>query len=166
MHLCGIFDLAWMVQHGRLFAQDGGLDKISGGSRSEVVAKLADAPNRYRLVLTLTTSRLKRTNLNRLLKTSSFSPISALSAFWPIRICNSAHSAVLSPQQCTIRAHSKAKLSAPTKTARCIILHTREGDLAIPATSNLKRPRALPNRSREDRIRDGPSREWGEKHDL
>src|ERR1035441_6609884 len=94
MHLCGIFDLAWMVQHGRLFAQDGGLDKISGGSRSEVVAKLADAPNRYRLVLTLTTSRLKRTNLNRLLKTSSFSPISALSAFWPIRICNSAHSAV------------------------------------------------------------------------
>ena len=36
------------------------------------------------------------------------------------------------------------------------MLHTREGNLAIPATSSLKRSRTLPNRSREDRIRDGP----------
>ena len=54
-----------------------------------------------------------------------------------------------------------AKLSAPTKKAGCIILHTREGKLAIPATSNLKRPRTVPYRSREDRIRDGPFKRMG-----
>ena len=34
-------------------------------------------------------------------------------------------------------------------------------NLAIPANSNLKRPRTLPNRSREDRIRDGPFERTG-----
>jgi hypothetical protein len=40
-------------------------------------------------------------------------------------------------------------------------LHTWEGNLAIPAASNLKRPRTLPNRSREDRIRDWAIQENG-----
>jgi hypothetical protein len=33
--------------------------------------------------------------------------------------------------------------------------------LEIPAISNLKRPRTLPNRSREDRTRDGPFKKMG-----
>ncbi len=82
-------------------------------------------------------------------------------AFWPIRMVNPDHSAVCLLSNALSRAHPKAKLSAPTKMARCIILHIREGNLAIPAISNLKRPRTLPNRSREDRIRDGPFKRMG-----
>jgi hypothetical protein len=39
---------------------------------------------------------------------------------------------------------------------RCIILHSWAGELRTPATSNLKRSRALQNCSRVDRIWDGP----------
>jgi hypothetical protein len=39
---------------------------------------------------------------------------------------------------------------------RCIILHSWEGYLAIPATSSLKRSRTLPNCSCEDCIQERP----------
>jgi len=84
-----------------------------------------------------------------------------LNAFWPIRMAHSDHSAVCLPSNALRGHYPKAKISAPTKTAGCIILHTREGNLAIPAASNPKRPRTLPNRSREDRIRDGPFKRMG-----
>jgi hypothetical protein len=77
-------------------------------------------------------------------------------AFWPIKMAHSDHSAVCLLSNALSR-RTRRQRSASTNMARCIILHTREGNLAIPATSNLKRPRTLPNRSREDRIRDGHS---------
>jgi hypothetical protein len=119
---------------------------------SEAARKQKPTPRRHPRLRQeiLPRSRLKRTNPNRLLKASSFLPISASNALWPIRM---AHSAVCLPSNALRGHYPKAKISAPTKTAGCIILHTREGNLAIPAASNPKRPRTLPNRSREDRIR-------------
>src|ERR1035441_2035604 len=54
----------------------------------------------------------------------------------------------------------------PALADGCIILLSRAGAQRTPASSNLKRPRKLPNRSREDRIRDTPFnwRRW--KHDF
>jgi hypothetical protein len=54
-----------------------------------------------------------------------------------------------------VLGYPKAKIR-PNEDGRVYNFAHREGDLAIPATSNLKRSRTLPNRSREDRIRDGP----------
>src|ERR1035437_10012989 len=48
------------------------------------------------------------------------------------------------------RWNTRRQRSAPTKTARCIILYAREGNLTIPATSSLKRSRTLPNWPREE----------------
>jgi hypothetical protein len=48
----------------------------------------------------------------------------------------------------------KVQRNASGELTGCIVLHNWEISLANLAASNLKRSRTLPNRSREDRIRD------------
>src|ERR1035438_1447129 len=43
MHSCGIFDLVWMVRHGRLLHNARGLTRISGGRFGEVTLECHSA---------------------------------------------------------------------------------------------------------------------------
>jgi hypothetical protein len=70
---------------------------------------------------------------------------------------NSEHSAVCLPSNAlTLREHSSKARNLPPIADESRIAGIWEAKMAIRASSSLKRSRALPNCSREDRIRDGP----------